>query len=37
MTNSQNTYDNLTTHMKTKSCDHLLVVLRHWWHCKQIN
>ena len=27
------TLDNLTT----KSYYHLLVVLRHWWHCKQIN
>jgi len=26
MTNSQNTYDNLTTYLTTKSYDHLLVV-----------
>jgi len=37
MTNSQNTYDNVTTYLKTKFYDHILVVLQHWWYCKQIN
>ena len=37
MTNSKNTYNNLTTYLKTKSYDHVLVYLRHWWYWKQIN
>jgi len=27
----------LMTYLKIKSYDHLSVVLRHWWYCKQIN
>jgi len=32
MANSQNTYDSLMTYLKSKSYDHLLVVLRHGWY-----
>jgi len=27
----------MTTYLKTKSYDHLLVVLWHWWYGKQVN